>query len=165
MVWKKLLEQVIEGDHYLHQNENFLMGDMQVFAELTLLSEVSYYPESMATYRLHDESATRSKDPEKTARFCQSAAEIKLYLCDKHRLPENIRSNAESDWCDSSLRVAFHTRNRELADEVRKKKNKLTSDEWFRYYGSKSSLLNRLFRLAASFRRMLTRKINILDLL
>lgn len=157
MVRKKLLDQVVEGDSYLYQNDKVLMGDMQLFAELTLLSDVSYYPESMATYRLHDESATRSKDQGKTALFCKSACEIKLYLCDKYKLSEQIRKEVELDWCESSLRAAFHTRNKNLADEVRKKKKKFSWEEWLRYYGARNSMLNYSLRYAVSFRDLVKR--------
>lgn len=154
MLRKQLLEQVMEGDPYLHQNEKFLMADLQLFAELTLISRVSYFPENLATYRILEESATRSRDPIKTARVCKSACDIKLYLCDKHKLSENIRRTVESDWCDSSLRLAFHTRNRELANEVRRRKKTFTWKEWLQYYGAKQSMFNHPLRLAALFRNM-----------
>jgi glycosyltransferase involved in cell wall biosynthesis len=156
MFRKKLYKQVIEGDPYLHQN--FLMGDIQLFAEMTQLSAVSYYPESMATYRIHEESATRSKELAKPARFCKSACEAKLYLCDKYKLPEDIRRNIESGWCDSSLRLAFHTGSAELADEVRKKKKTFTLEERFRYYGARNPMLYYPLRLAASFRNLFIKK-------
>jgi len=151
MVRKKLLDRVIEGDPYLFQNEKFLMGDIQIFAELSLQSEVSYYPESLATYRIHGESATRSRDKGKIARFCQSASEIKSYLCDKHKLPEHIRRAVELEWCESALRLAFHTRNKELADEVRKKKKTFTWKEWPRYYGAGNIVLHYIYSVSASF--------------
>jgi glycosyltransferase involved in cell wall biosynthesis len=155
MVRKTLLDQLIDGDPYLHKNDAFLMGDMQLFAELSLISKVSYYPESMATYRIHDESATRSKDQEKVARFCASACEIKLYLCDKHRLSESIRAAAESDWCDSSLRLALHSGNAELADEVRRRKGCFTGKEWFRYCGAKNSMVHSVYRVSARLMHLL----------
>ncbi len=152
MIRKNLLEQVTEGDPYLHQSDQFLMGDTQLFAELTLLSKVSYYPESLATYRIHDDSATRRKDPKKSAQFWNSAYEMKLYLCDKHKLAESIRAKAESDWLDSSLRLAFHLRSPDLAAEVRGKKKKFTLSEWFRYYGARNSAIHYLYRISALFR-------------
>jgi glycosyltransferase involved in cell wall biosynthesis len=158
MARKELLEQVMKGDPILHQSDELLMGDIQLFAEMTQLSAVSYYPESMATYRIHEESATRSKDLAKTARFCKSACEIKLYLCDKHELPESIRRKVESDWCDSSLRLAFHTGSAELADEVRKKKKTFTWEEWLRYYGARNSMFQYAFRLAALIRNVFRKK-------
>jgi glycosyltransferase involved in cell wall biosynthesis len=157
MVRRKLLEQVIEGDPYLHQSEQLLMGDIQLFAELSLVSKVSYYPESMATYRIHGESATRSKDPIKTARFCISASEIKSYLCDKHKLSESIRKEAELAWCHNYLRIAFYTKNKKLADEIRKKKKTFTLDEWIKYYCAKNSILYYPVHLVASLGNILKR--------
>lgn len=160
MVRKKLLDQVTEGDPYLYQSDKFLMGDTQLFAELTLVSRVSYLQQSTATYRIHGESATRSKNPKKTALFWKSASEMKLYLCDKHRLSEDIRREVELDWCDSSLRLAFLTGMAELADEVRKKKKTFTWEEWLRYYGAKNPLFYYPFRLAALFRDLFRRAHN-----
>ncbi len=147
MLRKMLLERVIDSDPYLHRNEQFLMGDLQVFAELSLISTVSYYPESLATYCIHDESATRSRDRAKTARFCKSASEIKLYLCDKHSLPANVRKAVELEWCESSLRTAFHTRDRQLAEDVRKKKGTFTGKEWLRYYGARNIIFYYVYRV------------------
>jgi glycosyltransferase involved in cell wall biosynthesis len=154
---RKLIEQVSAGDPYLHQNEKFLMGDTQLFAELALISKVSYYPESLATYRIHDESATRSRDPKRVARFQQNASEMKLYLCDKHGLSASIRRRFESDWCNSSLFLAFFERNAALAEEVRKKKT-FTFKEWLLYYGAKNLMLNHFLRLAALCRNLLRRR-------
>lgn len=158
MVRKNMLDQVIEGDPHLHQNEKFLMGDTQLFAEFSIISAVSYYPESMATYRILDESATRSKIPAKPALFCQSACEMRLYLCDKYKLTEDIRRKVESNWYDNSLRLAFHTGNEELAEEVRKRKKTFTWEEWLRYYGARNSLFYYLLSLTALFRNLFRKK-------
>jgi glycosyltransferase involved in cell wall biosynthesis len=156
---KDLCEKVRKEDPYLHENEDFLMGDVQFFAELILLSEVSYYPESLATYRIVDESATRSKDLSKTERFMKSLCEMKMYLCDKHKLSETIRRKEELKWYDCSLRLAFHTGNAELAEEVLSKKKTLTWEEWLLYYGAKHSILYSPFRLAAIFRSLLRKTV------
>jgi hypothetical protein len=57
----------------------------------------------------------------------------------------------EGSWCDSSLRLAFHSRNVDLANEVRKKKKTFTWEEWLRYYGAKHLAVYHLYRLAALF--------------
>ncbi len=151
---RKLVERIIDGDPYLHQNEKFLMGDTQLFAELALLSKVSYYPENLATYRILGESATRSRDPKKVVQFWKSAFEMKLYLCDKHKLSKSMRRKVELDWCNASLYLAFFERSAELAEEVRKKKA-FTLKEWLLYYGAKNLMLNRLLRSSASCRNLL----------
>jgi glycosyltransferase involved in cell wall biosynthesis len=164
MVRKNLLEQIIESDPYLHQNDQFLMGDTQLWAELSAISEVSYIPESLATYRILPESASRSKDLKKSLRFWKSACEMRLYLCDKYKLSEIIRNKVESFWCDCSLRLAFIERNGKLAFEVKKKKQKFTWKEWLRYLGAKYLVVNYICRMAAfsrdSFRNLLLAKRN-----
>lgn len=154
MTRRNLVEQVIDGDPYLHQNEKFLMGDLQLFAELALISKVTYYPESLSTYRIHGESASRSKDINRVARFEKNAFEMKYYLCDKHRLSKSIRRKVELDWCRVFLFVAFTDRSAALAEEVRKKKT-FTFKEWLLYYGAKNSMLYHLLRLAALCRNLL----------
>jgi hypothetical protein len=134
------------------------MGDTQLWAELALISEVSYIPESMATYRFLDESCSRSKDQRKYLRFWKSAHEMKLYLCEKYKLSENIRREEESAWCDTTLRLAFNERNTELALEVRKKKQTFTWEEWLRYFGAKHLAVYYICRVAALFRNLFIRE-------
>jgi len=160
MVRRDLCEQVVEKDPYLHQSETFLMGDIQTWAEISLISEISYLPESLATYRVLDESASRSKDKRKIFRFWKSDAEMRLYLCDKHQLSENIRKKIELDWFDRSLRLAFHERNASLADEVRSKKKTFTWEEWIRYYGARNLAFHYVYRVAAIFRNLFREKDN-----
>ncbi len=134
---KDLYDSIRESDPYLHQNEKFMLGDMQAWAEISMLSRVEYFPESLGIYRVLDESATRSKDNVRLFRYLRSVYEMKLYLCEKHKLQLKYRKLAESALYDSCLRLAFHERNRALAEEVKRRKGGFTLKEWFRYYGSK----------------------------
>jgi glycosyltransferase involved in cell wall biosynthesis len=151
MVRKTLRDRVREADPYLYQNEKFLMGDTQLWAEIATMADLHYIPESLATHNITDESATRSKDIKKVLRFGISRAELGIYLCNKYNLPSSIRNYFEADWCDSSLILAFHSRNSELADEVRRKKKTFTWKEWLRYYGAKHLAIYHICRVAALF--------------
>jgi glycosyltransferase involved in cell wall biosynthesis len=151
MVRRALAEQIIESDPYLHQGDQFMQGDTQLWAEIATMSHVHYIPESLATYNVTEGSATRSKDIKKALRFSIAHAELLLYLCNKYNLPPSIRNKNEESWCNHSLRLALHTRSTELADEVRKKKKTFTWKEWLRYYGAKNLTLYYLYRLAAFF--------------
>jgi len=148
MTRRELYEEVIQRDPYLYQSEELLLGDMQAWAEITLMSEALYFPETLATYRVISESASRSKNPQKLYQFYKSASEMKLYLCDKHKLSEHYRKIAESDWCDHSLRLAFHERNAELAWEVKMRKRTFTWEERLRYLGAKYLVIHYLYRAA-----------------
>lgn len=155
MVRRSVLRQVIDGDPCLHKSSRFLMGDTQLFAELAAVVKPCYCPDSLATYRIHDGSATRLTDPVKAARFWHSAADMKLYLCEKYKLPEAVRKAHHEVWCDTALRLALHAGDRSLAETVRGKKQDLTWKEWARYYGSGSSTVRRLYLASVSLRNLL----------
>lgn len=159
MVRRKLYNQIIESDPYLHQSGQFLMGDTQLWAEISTMAQLHYIPESMATHNITDESATRSKDVKKVLRFEISGAELMLCLCDKYNLLSS-RDKYERSWCDSSLRLAFETRNVKLANEVRRKKKEFTRKEWLMYYGVKNLAFYYVYRIAALFRNLFKKKHN-----
>lgn len=138
------------------KKNGFLVEDTPLFAEIAAHSKVHYMPEALATYRVLDESASNSNDIIKHLRFWKSQQEMNLSLCDKHKLPENVRKIIESAWFDKTLQLAFYERNAELALEVKKKKQKLTWKEWLRYLGAQhfaiyygvcaAIILNNLFK-------------------
>jgi hypothetical protein len=137
MIRRNLYEQIVEADPYLYQSEELPLGDLQLWAETALLSEVTYIPESLATYRVLDQSASRSEDARKSSAFGKSAAELRLYLCDKHQLSESLRKKCEQFWYYHSLRLACHSRDVKFADELRRRKKKLGFREWLWYLGTK----------------------------
>jgi glycosyltransferase involved in cell wall biosynthesis len=146
MVRRILCEQIIESDPYLHKSGHFLMGDTQLWAELAAMARLYYIPESLATHIITEESATRSRDIGKVLRFEMSGAELQLYLCNKHNLPQRLRDQYEINFAECSLRIAVHERNRELAEEIRKKKKTFTLKEWIRYYGAKNIAIHYIYR-------------------
>jgi len=149
MTRRTLCEQIIESDPYLHQNDYFLMGDTQLWAEIATKAQLHYIPESLATYNITDESASRSNNVKKRLRFAISSSELYLYLCGKYNLPLSIKNSHEEAWCNYSLRLAFHTRNKELAEEVRNKKRTFTLKEWLRYYGARNLVFHYIYRASA----------------
>ncbi|MDA8097998.1 MAG: glycosyltransferase [Nitrospiraceae bacterium] len=154
MVRRQLCEEIIDSDPYLYQNNRFFRGDTQLWAETAQRAAVHYLPESLATYRQTDESATHSKDITKLVRLQISDAELGLYLCDKYHLPAATRSELEARRYNGLLRMAFYQRNAELADEVRGKKTALTRKEWFLYFGARSNFLHRTVLFLAALRNM-----------
>jgi len=155
MTRRTLSWQIIDSDPYLHQSDHFLMGDAQHWLEMAAMARVHYIPESLATYTQTEESATRSKDIKRTLRFAVSNAEVFIYLSNKYNLPASVRNACEAAWCDASLRLAYHTRDVQLADEVRRKKRAFTCKQWLRYYAAKNVALYYPFRFVASFRNVL----------
>ena len=145
-----LVNRIIEADPYLHQNSKFRMGDTQLWADIISQSRVHYIPESLATYIITNESATRSNDVKKVALFNISNAEMMLTLCEKYGLSSTIRSKFLNHWCDSALRLAFHSRNKKLADKVHEIKKVFSFKEWCRFYGAQNRLAYHGFKIFAS---------------
>jgi glycosyltransferase involved in cell wall biosynthesis len=160
MVRKTLRDRIREADPYLYQNEKFLMGDTQLWAEIATMADLHYIPESLATHNIMDESLTRSKDIKKILRFGISRAELGIYLCNKYDLPSSIRNTFEASWCVSSLRLAFHSRNAELANKVRIRKKSFTGKEWFRYFGAKNVVIHYTYRTVAILFSLFRKKNN-----
>lgn len=154
MLRRTLCEQIIESDAYLHQSGHFLMGDTQIWAEMAIKARLYYIPESLATHNITEESATRSKDVKKAIRFSISNAELFLYLCNKYNLPQRLKDKYELCFTECSLRLAFHLRSEELADEVRRREKAFTCEEWLLYYGAKNSIFHHFLRFAAIFRNI-----------
>ncbi len=158
MVRRDLYDRIVEADPYLHQSGHFLMGDTQLWAEMTTKARLHFMPESFATHNITEESASRSRDVKKELRFSLSNAELFLYLCSKYNLPQSSRDKHERCSAECSLRLAFHTKNKELADEARRKNTLFSSREWLLYYGTKYLLIYYPLRLAFVVRNLIRKK-------
>ena len=153
---RELYERIVEADPYLHESDKFMMGDIQVWAEMSAASRITYIPESLVTYHVTEESATRSRNVTNQLRFSISMSELNIYLCDKYNMPESLRNMHEDYWCESALRLAMHQRNRSLADEAKRRKRSLDYKDWIRYYGAKHNAIYRICMLAAFVKSKLT---------
>jgi glycosyltransferase involved in cell wall biosynthesis len=154
MLRRQLCMELFESDPHLHQSDHFKMGDTQLWAEMATKAKLHFIPESLVTHNITEESATRSKDPAKVLHFALSGCELQLYLCDKYDLPEHVRRKYREYRADCLLRLAFHTRDAALAEEVRKSKPALTLKEWMRYGGAKNIAVHHLYRSLAAIPTM-----------
>ena len=152
IVRRSLCEQVIASDPSLHQNPKFLRNDTQLWAEMASRANVHFIPESLSTYTLTEESTTRSRDFTRSPRLQIADAELNLYLCEKYNLPSRLRDEMTSKLCNGKLRLAFHDRNAQMAEEARRQKRTLTCKEWLLYYGAKNALSHDFLRLAVFVR-------------
>jgi hypothetical protein len=84
MVVKRLLDQIISSDAELYRSNRFLMGDLQIWAEIALISKVHFIDLSKATYRVLPDSAARPKNFRRAAEFKLSLVDLKVYLSAKH---------------------------------------------------------------------------------
>lgn len=154
---REICMRIIQLDPYLHQDDHFLMGDTQMWAEIAALARLHFIPESLATHNIVDDSASRSRDPIKAMRFTTSCAELAVYLCNKYNLPESTRTKAEGAWSDSLAALALLTRDAELAEKARKMSTKRGVKTWLKYYAATNYALNialrPIFMLGQALRR------------
>ncbi len=150
MARRTLCEEISESDPYLHKSDHFLMSDTQLWAEMAARSRIHYMPESLATHNITEESASRSRNLGKVLRFEKSGAELRLYLCNKHNVPQELREKYELEYAEYALRLAAHERNRDAADEIRRTRKYLTFKQWVHYCGARNIVVNRLHRATVS---------------
>jgi len=158
MVRSELLKRVIAADPYLHESGHFRMGDIQMWTEISAIAETAYMPESLATYVVSDESATRSKNIINELRFQASLSELTMYLSDKYGMSEAVRQRRLEQWCDMSLRVALHEQNAALAEEIRRRKHTFTWKDRYRYFGARNALGYFSYMFFLSMKKRLTRR-------
>jgi glycosyltransferase involved in cell wall biosynthesis len=155
MVQRSLCEQIIESDPYLHQSEQFMMYDPQLWAEIINSSRIHYLGESLATYRKHGESISNAKDIIKRLKFQISNSELMIYLCDKHKLSLSMKREFENARFSYLMRYAFLSRNGELAREIERKKRGLNWREWVWYLGARSRMVYYPVRTVALLRSLI----------
>ncbi len=115
-----LVRQITASDPYLYGGA-FLMGDTQLWAEIALASKVQFIEESMSVRNALTESASRSRDQVKATKFLISGAEMRLYLCEKHSLSEDLAAACRKKIRRLSMKLAFlegdAEKTRKLLDE------------------------------------------------
>ncbi len=149
MARRIICEEVKQADPFLHQTDHFLMGDTQLWAEISVKASLHYIAESLATHNILEESMSTSKDINKTLRFSISCAELMVYLCNKYHFPQ-LKDKHEAALNDLLLRLAFQSRNGRLADKVLKSKKRLSRHEWLRYLGAKYKTIHYGYQAASS---------------
>lgn len=158
MVRNDLLKKIIEADPQLHESGHYRMGDIQMWTELSAIASTVYIPESLATYVVSEESATRSKSILKELRFQVSLSELTMHLSEKHRMPQDVRDRRLEQWCDTSLRLALYERNATLADEIRRRKKVFTWKDRCRYWGARNAVVHYGYVLSLSLKKRLMRE-------
>lgn len=148
LIRKEVLDLIIAHDPYLHQSDHFLMGDVQIWAELAILSRVWYMADCPATYRVLEESASFSKNQMKTMRFWLSGYEMRIYLCDKHGLAPELCREVHSGYQELLLRISFFERNAQNAEDAMNKMEILSWKHQLYYLCIKYRLLNEIGKLA-----------------
>ena len=138
MVRKNLRDRIIASDHFLYNSNAFLMRDTPLWVEIATKAYIHYIPESMATHNIIPGSFTQNRDIKKRYRFRVSGAEVMIYLCEKHNLPKAFKDRYIAHCCFCRLRLAFYTRDLDMAEQAIKKNVEFSWKDRLFYIGLKN---------------------------
>lgn len=132
-----LTRKIRKDDPYLN-GENFLMGDTQSYAQISMQSKLHFIPKSLAMYRLVSESSTQSQDICKRIRFQISDAEMYMYLCKKYSLKESVYDFYRSKLIRESLHLAYYEKDVSRSQSIINSNNDITTiKDKFWYLGTR----------------------------
>jgi len=112
MFRRSLLDYYYAIDEYIRNG--FLMGDYVMWLEFSQHCKFHYINESMATYRVLENSASKSTSYEKTMRFINSYYDIKLFFLNKYPIKNTTIEAIEQMRLSGNLSYAIkYKRNKE----------------------------------------------------
>jgi glycosyltransferase involved in cell wall biosynthesis len=96
----------------------YLMGDTQLWLELSRVTRFRLINETLATYMVLPESATRSRDVRKEVRFWKSALDLHLHFVRKYHVDKATETSIRTTYARRFLRYAYVAGDGTLADEA-----------------------------------------------
>jgi len=117
---------------------DFFYIDIALWLGLSRLTKFYYMDEVLATYRLIEESASRSKNPMKTYNFHQTIHTIRDFYMNKYDCSNEVRLALQINYYKSLLADAYNIMNPELSKKahafLKKEKINLSAKEKIYYY-------------------------------
>ena len=105
MVRKELFLNVF--DFMVCHDNQWLLTDLAIWLEVAANSKVKYFDETTATYRLLEESASRTKDWKKLLRFRLSVFDIRYYYWGKYSQDPDIKKKLDRVYYNTMISGAF----------------------------------------------------------
>jgi glycosyltransferase involved in cell wall biosynthesis len=152
VIARRLLIEQIQDECQYEFSEKFLMGDTQTWIELAHRTRLAFLPESLSTYNIMPESASRSKDLTKYYNFTKNAFEMRLYYISKYggTNTKKIETIVVQKRINLMLGLAYQGRSIEWADEAltlaQRQNIRFNMMNVLHYYGSKNWLFYYLVR-------------------
>lgn len=138
---KNLVDKVVDENPEC-TDPRYLMGDTQRWLEISRLTKIKYFHETLAVHNMLPESATRSKDPDKLLRFALSGQELLSRYLKKYEVPASVAEHVRREVICNVLAKTYEAIN---FNEARRQMNKigkindLTALKCFLFYvGSRS---------------------------
>jgi len=104
----------------LIKQRNWMLGDLPTYLEIAAHTKIQYFDFTTATYRLLEESESRTRDHKKKLLFHLSVIDIRNYFWEKYS-SDRVSNTALDIWSAKILLDdAYKLRNWELAKKVRR---------------------------------------------
>ena len=138
-------------DYKMAIKENWPLSDIALWMDITYHSKAYYFNEVFATYRLLNESASRTKDWKKKMSYHQSLFQIKLHYIKKYTCDNSIKSKIEEIYYRGLLKIAYNLGDAKSIDEsvtfLKKNKHSLTLKDKILILSFKNKALNKIIGL------------------
>jgi glycosyltransferase involved in cell wall biosynthesis len=108
-VRRDLFESVTNSDPEVYQSDRFVLSDLALWLDFSRRTQFHFFDESLATYRILSESASRSKDPAKVKNYTLSVFDLRSYYLNKYpsALDDSERSRILRFIASQLLRSGF----------------------------------------------------------
>jgi glycosyltransferase involved in cell wall biosynthesis len=113
---KELIDKYF--DFEVSISRKWLMGDLAFWLEISKHSKVHYINETLATYRLLNESASRSKNLRKLLEVHKSVFDIRFYYWNKYSKDPSIKEELEKKYYNVLLGDAYKMKNLPFAKKA-----------------------------------------------
>lgn len=155
MVRRELFLQAF--NHELFEQNKWVVTDHAIWLDIAANSKIWYLDETTATYRLLEESISRTRDPKKKHAFHKSIYGIKFYFWEKYSRDKEIKAKLDKDYHLMLLGDAFNMRDRKLAKQAfsffKHSKVSLPIKQKLKYWSLKNKVVNNLFDIAIKLKK------------
>jgi glycosyltransferase involved in cell wall biosynthesis len=104
-------------DYNLAITENWPLTDLPLWMDITFHSKAHYIDEIFATYRLLNESASRTKSLEKHLHYVQRLYKMKLVYFNKYKVDEPIQKQVSEKYYKTLLGFSYRMKDKALKEE------------------------------------------------
>ena len=144
-VRRSLLEEVRTAEEYLLTNSEIKQGDLPRWLYISNISDVHYFAEVLATYRVLAESASHSKSRDKGLIFAESSKRVRRHFAEKYGCADNVRGIVEEMYVSCVLNAAYHNSDGDAArhafQALRESGHRLSVLQWAYYLGGSYKFL------------------------
>lgn len=139
-------------DYELAIKENWPLTDLPLWMDITYHSKAYYFDEVFATYRLLNESASRTSNPQKKYHYHQALYKIKQLYVTKYKCSDAVSKILEENYHRGLIKIAYRLNDYSIAvtsiNYLKNHKLKITQKEKLLVLATKNRLLGRVIAFA-----------------